>query len=567
MCFFEVIPVCACAALVAHQVFRRHETYSIAFHWALLLGLPVALGLVLWILYSPTEMSTPRAAVLLYGFYLGVLGGSIVSYRLGPFHPLANFKGPLAYRITKLSMAVWAATGSECFVVKALHDKYGDVVRTGPNELSVRDPSLIPAVMGASGLPKGPNYLGMTLTHDGLPMVGIQDTEEHLRRRRPWTRGLNSTALKEYEPLMAERVAELVASLITLQDKVILLDQQFAQFSHKFMSDMAFGDKSKIMHGDQKKFWSLLDDGVVFAAFFSHVPWLGFYVMLLPMVAAPLQAFLSRCREFAIRRIKQGSTNRDLFYYLNNEDQLHSPPPPLHQLVDDGVLAIVAGSDTTSTALTSLFYCLLTHPKAYAAVVTEVDNCFSEGETTLTTACHGKLPYLDAAINESLRLFPPAPNGSLRQVPRNGKGVHVGSIFIPPGTAVCCHLYSMHLDARNFSFPDTFWPERWLLASGRINSATPPRDLSPDAHQGSPLDASSLKHNDMAFMPFSYGPMNCVGKNLALAEIRMVACALIRQFEFRLQDGWEAGEYRKGFRDYGIATRPKLPVLITRRSS
>lgn len=71
----------------------------------------------------------------------------------------------------------------------------------------------------------------MTLTHDGLPMVGIQDMEEHLRRRRPWNRGLNSAALKEYEPLMADRVAELVALLTSLQEGVIRLDEQFAQFS------------------------------------------------------------------------------------------------------------------------------------------------------------------------------------------------------------------------------------------------------------------------------------------------------------------------------------------------
>ncbi len=141
--------------------------------------------------------------------------------------------------------------------------------------------------------------------------------------------------------------------------------------------------------------------------------------------------------------------------------------------------------------------------------------------------------------------------------------------FIPPGTAVCCHLYSMHLDPRNFSFPEDFWPERWLLASGKISSATLPRhDGTTSEKQQAPLgsfDASTLNHNEIAFMPFSYGPMNCVGKNLAMAEIRMVACTLLRQFEFRLQDGWDPAEYRRGFKDYGIASRPRLPVTITRR--
>ena len=84
-------------------------------------------------------------------------------------------------------------------------------------------------------------------------------------------------------------------------------------------------------------------------------------------------------------------------------------------------------------------------------VVAEVDDCFPEGETTLTTTHLGKLPYLDAVMygfftclqmwrsrtltnflarNESLRLFPPAPNGSLRQVPRNVEGAHLGSMYV-----------------------------------------------------------------------------------------------------------------------------------------
>ena len=111
--------------------------------------------------------------------------------------------------------------------------------------------------MGARGLQKGPSacssfeillyasarltvggrdcgsadYLGMTLTHDGLPMAGIQDIDQHMQRRRSWNRGFNSAAPKEYEPLMAGRVAELARSLLTLQDKVIYLDDHFAQVS------------------------------------------------------------------------------------------------------------------------------------------------------------------------------------------------------------------------------------------------------------------------------------------------------------------------------------------------
>lgn len=45
------------------------------------------------------------------------------------------------------------------------------------------------------------------------PMVGIQDLEEHTRRRRPWTRGLSTAALREYEHLTARRVRQLADTL------------------------------------------------------------------------------------------------------------------------------------------------------------------------------------------------------------------------------------------------------------------------------------------------------------------------------------------------------------------
>ncbi len=116
---------------VAQQVFRRYETYSVAFHSALLIGPPAIIGAVLWALSCLPKMPALGVILLLYGTYLGALAASVVAYRLGPWHPLAGFPGPVVFRTSKLWMAGCAAAGRECFVVKALHEQYGDVVRTG----------------------------------------------------------------------------------------------------------------------------------------------------------------------------------------------------------------------------------------------------------------------------------------------------------------------------------------------------------------------------------------------------------------------------------------------------
>ena len=70
----------------------------------------------------------------------------------------------------------------------------------------------------------------------------------------------------------------------------------------------------------------------------------------------------------------------------------------MQQLVDDGVLAIVAGADTTSSALTSLTYLLLTHPDAYEKLQAEIDKFYPAGEDALNTKHHRDMPYLTAVM-------------------------------------------------------------------------------------------------------------------------------------------------------------------------
>jgi len=71
------------------------------------------------------------------------------------------------------------------------------------------------------------------------------------------------------------------------------------------------------------------------------------------------------------------------------------------------------------------------------------------------------------------------------------------------------HIHSIHRDARYFHMPEAFLPEQWLS-------------------KGAPMG----EHNTAAFIPFLYGLANCVGKNLALVEMRMVLCWVLQRFWF-----------------------------------
>ena len=125
---------------------------------------------------------------------------------------------------------------------------------------------------------------------------------------------------------------------------------------------------------------------------------------------------------------------------------------------------------------------------------------------------------------------------------------HNHGSFIPQGTQTRIHFWSVHRDAKNFSHPNDFWPDRWLIAEGTQKSE------------------EKIVHNPDAFIPFSFGPANCVGKNLAMQEMRMVVCHIIQRLEFRFQDGWNTQQWLDDMEDKFGQKLGKLPVIVSVRA-
>jgi len=189
-------------------------------------------------------------------------------YRLSPFHPLARYPGPAIAKTSKLWVSYVCAKGDLHRYYKSLHDRYGDVVRVGPNELSIRDASLIHPILGQGGLPKGPRWVP-----DGPPaLIAQRDPILHTEQRKPWTRALSSTAMKEYEVLVAKRVRQLVGCLGDMIERsdskkanaTVDMTQWLKFFSTDFMGDMAFGGGFELMKAgrDVDGVWTLLESGL-----------------------------------------------------------------------------------------------------------------------------------------------------------------------------------------------------------------------------------------------------------------------------------------------------------------
>ena len=130
--------------------------------------------------------------------------------------------------------------------------------------------------------------------------------------------------------------------------------------------------------------------------------------------------------------------------------------------------------------------------------------------------------------------------------------------YIPEETQVSINTYTMQRDPRNFSpLPEAFWPERWLLAAGDT-SVKFPRGIDADA---------TFVHNTSAFVPFSHGPMNCVGRPLAMMQMRMVVCVLVQRFTMRFPAHYDPARLDQGLKDVFIWDMPSLPAILERRNS
>ncbi|KAJ6468383.1 cytochrome P450 [Mycena sanguinolenta] len=551
--FNHTLAIIICAGLTCHLAFNRLEPRFLV-HFVSLLGLPPTL---LAPLVFPHASGILSAVALTFSVYFSSLVISTTVYRISPLHPLAKYPGPLLCKASKLWFTAIAMKGKQHLYYLELHQRYGDVVRIGPNELSFRDVNAIVPMMGSKGMPKGPWWDGrVPENREVRPLLALRDPEEHARRRRAWNRAFSTPALKDYEILIEIRTSQLVDCLTTkvASKKSVDLSKWLGWLTLDIMNDIMFsGGGDSMVFEDRDDTSRLLGNAQPMALLMGHLPWISQLYLWLPSMGQGLRAFRKYAADRASERKARGSHHKDVFYHLIDEAGVEPTPPSSAQIVSDGGLAIIAGAETTSTTLSHIFWFLLNNPKTYQRLQAEVDD---PKRNTWVPVSQARMPYLNAVINEALRLFPAVLSGSQRAPLVGSGGQTIGSHFVPEGTSAVVHTYSLHHDPRYFSpFPATFIPERWLAPEEQ-------KALEPTI-----FGDHEFIHNTAAFIPFSVGPSNCVGRNLAYQEMRMVICTLISKFDMRFEEGFDVNSWEEDMLDYFVVQRGRLPVVLTPRPS
>lgn len=186
-----------------------------------------------------------------------------------------------------------------------------------------------------------------------------------------------------------------------------------------------------------------------------------------------------------------------------NEDSFLGRKITQEELIEEMMALTFAGSGTTSSTLTYLMYSMARDTRTQERLREEL---YASGESFNELK---DLPVLNAVIKETMRLYPTI----ISTLPRVlDQPISVDGVVLAKGTVVGMQNYVHHRDARLFPSPDEFLPDRWLK------------------------DGDDVKDMNNALTPFSLGPRNCIGQNLARAELYLATSKVFRKLRFTLNE-------------------------------
>nr|ADF87312.1 cytochrome P450 3A [Carassius gibelio] len=172
-----------------------------------------------------------------------------------------------------------------------------------------------------------------------------------------------------------------------------------------------------------------------------------------------------------------------------------------HEILSQSMIFIFGGYETSSSTLSFFFYNLATHPEAMEKLQGEIDQSFSR-EDPVDYEGIMNMEYLDAALNESLRLFPIVAR--LERVCK--KTVDINGLLVPKDVVVMIPTFALHRDPDYWSEPDSFRPQRF--SKDNRESIDP-----------------------YMFMPFGLGPRNCIGMRFAQVSIKLAIVEILQRFD------------------------------------
>ena len=364
----------------------------------------------------------------------------------------------------------------------------------------------------------------------GLPdgVFGAHDGDAWRRQRRMVMAGFDPTHVRAYFPALVKVTQRLHGrwQKAARNHTPIDLQADLMRYTVDAITGLAFGADINTLESDADVIQRHLDK--LFPALFKRImaPLPTWRYVRMPAdrrlersvaaISEAIDGFIAQARERLRADPGRRSHPPNLLEAMIVAAELPDSGVGDRDVAGNVITMLLAGEDTTANTLAWMIHLLLRHPHALQRAQDEVRSLAAD-PATFTPEKLAALDYVEACINETMRLKPVAPFQAAQAL----RDTRIADIRVPAGTIVWCAMRADSLDERHFPQAATFDPQRWLAAGSAGQAAGSAKRVS---------------------MPFGAGPRVCPGRYLAMLEMKMAMAMLLGRFDITSADTASGGE-------------------------
>ncbi|KAJ6629720.1 benzoate para-hydroxylase [Mycena sp. CBHHK59/15] len=453
---------------------------------------------------------------------------------------------PFLARWTPLWLAYHAYRGRRYIAVHNAHQCYGALIRIAPNHVSVASPDALSVIYGQGhNAPAKSPFYDAFVGNGKSSLFSTRDRQDHSTKRRAMSHGFSSGALQAFIPLIHSTIGKFTRRMDEQCDKAEFFDALLwlNYLAFDILSDLVFGERIGML----ERVWknpgnpfpriyiilpfpqgsdvvsiqrpdnsfvnenaiALVDEREHFAAVIGIHPFLQWAVSFMPFLSGckATSALEELARRQVLKRLSSGTNRNDILGRLINARGFDVRSPnadEVAELTAESVTLLIAGSDTTSNSIAVILHFIVTHPRVYVKLLGLLLDAAAD-QNELSYEQVKDIPYLQATINEGLRLHSTTAIGLHRSAPPGGL-VCCGHYF-PEGTELSVPAWTIGHAAEVWGDPGTFRPERWLEG----------------------------KEIRQYLLAFGKGPRACIGQNLAYIEMTSVIGIMLLRYKIEVK--------------------------------
>ncbi|KAF2630542.1 cytochrome P450 [Macroventuria anomochaeta] len=507
----------------------------------------IANGLLSWFFSRGSSFTTSFTSLITINAAFILTSTLTTIIRRLYFSPLSRYPGPKLAAVSGLWNANEARLGRTPRTHKALHERFdSDVVRIGPNELSIRNVGAIDQFYGGKYI-RG-NFSQVFNLQGGQNVASLRDHKIHGAWRRIWGRAFAGSEILRYTQRLHVHTSRTVEKLRRLSGKPVECGHLLDALAFDIILDLAFSQDYGLQKGKGDfKPVELIHNFLGLMQVVGHLPHAQQVLRYLPM--DPDGVLFDQIGEGIFAKRQTLKTPReDIFEHLGKPDRETGIKMSNKDIKMHIPITMTVGAHSISTTLTRTFAALASQPDIQARIRQELGDTLGENEVMSSKTLRGAR-YLEAVVKEGLRMFSPLHGGTPAISPKGGITLDTGD-FIPEHTQIWIGQHVMMSDEKYFPRAGEFLPQRWLIQEG--------------SKEG---DMTNLVKDKRAWIPFGYGTHACGGRALAMEEMKVTVARIVRDFDISFrQPQFDYDSWADSWKDLFLTVIEKIDLRFVPRT-